>query len=253
MAGDWIKMRSDLLTHPKVVRIASALKADKLRVIGGLHATWCLFDVHSTDGVMEGYSPEVLDSHLGWDGFSEAMISVKWLENTGESLATPRFDEHNGQSAKRRATEAERKRLAREGGKMSASDADELRTREEKRREEKSKPTNSKELESASDADDAKNPTCPHQEIIAIYHEVLPQCPKVRDWTPARAAKLRARWNEEPRRQNLEYWRTFFEYVAKCDFLVGKSGGNRPFMADLSWIVKSDNFVKIREGKYAND
>ena len=31
MASDWIKMRSDLFTHPKVVRMASALKADKKR------------------------------------------------------------------------------------------------------------------------------------------------------------------------------------------------------------------------------
>ena len=50
MAGDWIKMRVDLSTSPKVVRISSALRADRLRVIGGLHAVWCLFDVHSEDG-----------------------------------------------------------------------------------------------------------------------------------------------------------------------------------------------------------
>jgi hypothetical protein len=37
MAGDWIQMRVALQTHPKVVRIASALKADRLRVVGGLH------------------------------------------------------------------------------------------------------------------------------------------------------------------------------------------------------------------------
>lgn len=105
----------------------------------------------------------------------------------------------------------------------------------------------------ASDADDAKRkPDCPHQEIIALYHEVLPMCPQIRDWTPARATQLRARWNEEPRRQNLEYWRHFFEYVAGCDFLVGKGKGERPFFADLEWIVKSGNFTKIREGKYAN-
>ena len=47
MAGDWIKMRGDLGTHPKVVRIMSALKADRLRVVGGLHAVWSLFDAHS--------------------------------------------------------------------------------------------------------------------------------------------------------------------------------------------------------------
>lgn len=37
MSGDWIKMRIDLQTHPKIVRILSATKADKFRVIGGLH------------------------------------------------------------------------------------------------------------------------------------------------------------------------------------------------------------------------
>lgn len=51
MAGDWIKMRSDLLTHPKVVRISSALKTDRLRTIGALFSAWCLFDAHSEDGM----------------------------------------------------------------------------------------------------------------------------------------------------------------------------------------------------------
>lgn len=92
---------------------------------------------------------------------------------------------------------------------------------------------------------------CPHQEIIAIYHEVLPQCPQVRDWTPTRATQLRARWNEDPKRQSLAYWRQFFEYVRSCDFLVGRAG-KEPFFADLEWITKSGNFTKIREEKYAN-
>lgn len=134
MAGDWIKMRSDLFTHPKVVRMASALKADTLRTVGGLMSVWCLFDAHSEDGFMDGYSPEVLDNHLRWDGFSAAMISVGWLAYTeGSGLSVPDFDTHNGQSAKRRAQDADRKREVR---KASASDADKKRTREEKRREE---------------------------------------------------------------------------------------------------------------------
>lgn len=94
-------------------------------------------------------------------------------------------------------------------------------------------------------------PDCPHQEIIALYHEVLPQCPQVRDWTPARATQLRARWNEDEMRQNLTYWRRFFEYVGQCDFLVGRSG-QKPFFADLEWMTKSANFTKIREQKYEN-
>lgn len=132
MAGDWIKMRVDLATSPKVVRISSALRADRLRVIGGLHAVWCLFDVHSADGRLHGYTLEALDDLIGFPGFGAAMLAVGWLDDDGESLCTPRFEEHNGQSAKRRAMETERKREAR---KVSAPDADKKRTREEKRRE----------------------------------------------------------------------------------------------------------------------
>lgn len=135
----WIKMRAGLFTHPKVVRMASALEADTLRTVGGLMSVWCLFDAHSVDGVLDGYTAEVLDDYLRWPGFSAAMEAVEWLEDGGESLSLPRFDTHNGTSAKRRAQDADRKRAAR---KASASQADKKRTREEKIREEDKNPPN---------------------------------------------------------------------------------------------------------------
>lgn len=136
MAGDWIKMRADLQTHPKVFRISSALKADKLKTIGALHAVWCLFDVHSVDGELEGYSLDIIDSQISWAGFSQAMVDVNWLVETAVSVELPEFDTHNGQPAKRRAMEADRKRKERQSGKTSAPTADKKRTREEERREE---------------------------------------------------------------------------------------------------------------------
>jgi uncharacterized protein YdaU (DUF1376 family) len=96
-------------------------------------------------------------------------------------------------------------------------------------------------------------PTCPHQSIIDLYHAELPVCPRIKDWTPARQTHLRARWNEDTERQDLDYWQRLFGYIATCDFLVGKGGGTRPFFAGLEWIVKSENFAKIREGKYQNN
>lgn len=137
MAGDWIKMRSDLFTHPKVVRMASALKADTLRTVGGLMSVWCLFDAHSVDGKLDGYNGETLDDQLRWPGFAAAMSAVRWLDVDGESLVLPEFDTHNGASAKRRAQDADRKRSVR---KESATEADKKRTREEKRREEEKNP-----------------------------------------------------------------------------------------------------------------
>lgn len=151
MSGDWIKMRCELQTHPKIVRILSAMrphdvqtKTDKFRVVGGLHAVWTVFDTHSIDGVLFGYTPETLDHVIGWEGFSQAMISVGWMLYDGaETLALPEFDEHNGKSAKRRAEDQKRKRSERNADKNpqyvqddGGQSADKKRTREEKRREE---------------------------------------------------------------------------------------------------------------------
>lgn len=144
MAGEWIKMRTGLRTHPKVVRVSSALKTDRLRVIGAMFVTWSVFDAHSSDGKLVGYTPEVLDEEVGLPGFARAMMAVSWLteeEVDGlQVLVAPEFSEHNGQSSKKRITDTERKRGARAGGasvrKVSDMKSDKSGTREEKRREE---------------------------------------------------------------------------------------------------------------------
>ncbi|CAE6713286.1 hypothetical protein R75461_01161 [Paraburkholderia nemoris] len=153
----WIKMRDELQTHPKVVRILSATKSDKFRVVGGLHAVWCIFDQHSIDGVLVGYTPETLDHIIGWKGFADAMISVGWLTHDGsETLVLPEFEEHNGQSGKRRAEDQKRKKGERKADKMnefygqeSVNDSDKSRTEsgtrggvEKEKEKDKSKPKN---------------------------------------------------------------------------------------------------------------
>lgn len=148
MAGDWIKMRVDLHTDPKVVRIACAVCAHGVRgeasksaqrcaVVGALHLVWCLFDTHSVDGQLEGYTPEVVDELVGISGFAAAMASVGWLDSTPKGLTMHNFQRHNGQGAKRRAMHADRVRETR----ACASQAHTERTESapEKRREEESR------------------------------------------------------------------------------------------------------------------
>lgn len=134
MAGDWIKMRKSLLADPRVVRISSALKADRLRTLGGLLSAWCLIDEQTEDGNLEGYTPEIFDDLVGCPGLARAMASVGWLTIENESLMAPRFEEHNGQTAKRRAQDSVRKMSARGADKCPP----EKRTKSgpEKRREE---------------------------------------------------------------------------------------------------------------------
>ena len=105
--------------------------------------------------------------------------------------------------------------------------------------------------ERVSAADSAADP-CPHQAIIALYHETLPQLAQVRTWDADRQALLRSRWRESTERQSIDWWRDFFEYVGRCPFLLGQgsSGDRDPFLADLEWLIRPKNFRKVIEGKY---
>lgn len=186
MAGDWIKMRTDLFTHPKIVRILSATKTDKFRVVGGLHAVWTVFDTHSADGVLKGYTPELLDHVIGWDGFSRAMESVGWLLFDGlETLSLPDFATHNGQSAKRRAEDQKRKKTSRQSVReVSAEVSDKMRTREEKSREEK------KEQKKTPSAAPAALPALPEWVPVEAWSGFVAMRKHERHSLTPRAAKL---------------------------------------------------------------
>lgn len=90
-------------------------------------------------------------------------------------------------------------------------------------------------------------PDCPHQAIVKIYHEVLPELPPVNEWTAQNAENLRTRWRSAPDRHDVAWWRGFFEYVRKCPFLMGEK---TDFQASLGWLVKAGNFAKVLNGQY---
>lgn len=95
-------------------------------------------------------------------------------------------------------------------------------------------------------------PDCPHAEIVALYHELLPANPRIKEWEGARQANLRARWRQDPKRQTLDYWRRFFSHVAASEFLTGRTTDRdgRPFLPGLDWLVMPKNFAKVIENRY---
>lgn len=158
MAGDWIKMRNNLWDDPRVSQICDTTSALEATVIGGLYWLWSAADEHTETGHMPGLSVGGIDRKTGVKGFGAALVSVGWIEDTEGGITIIRFDEHNGSSAKRRSTDAQRKANSRN---LSAFDADinatesgqsapDCGAREEKRREEnkehKSKATPSGDL-----------------------------------------------------------------------------------------------------------
>lgn len=92
-----------------------------------------------------------------------------------------------------------------------------------------------------------------HQAVIGLYHEILPTAPRVKAWTTTRRqaldARIRERLADGKPADQADYWRAFFETVAASDFLTGRATG---FRADLEWLLRPENFLKVIEGRYSN-
>lgn len=104
------------------------------------------------------------------------------------------------------------------------------------------------------------NDVCPQREIIALYAGTLPELPQPRVWEGVRKINLTARWRwviadlkkqdkAADRQAGLDFFRRMFGYIHESDFLMGRAG---QWSADLSWIVKAENFAKIIQGNYEN-
>ena len=42
------------------------------------------------------------------------------------------------------------------------------------------------------------------------------------------------------------------ENVKNSDFLMGRTGGSRPFQATFDWFIRPNNFPKVLDGNYQN-
>lgn len=109
----------------------------------------------------------------------------------------------------------------------------------------------------------ARIPACPYKKLVDLYHEVCPMLPTVTVLTPGRKTQLKARWTDIYREEHctseaecLENFRFIFNRVAASRFLTGRTdpGPNRsrPFVANLDWLIKAANFVKVCENRYSN-
>lgn len=108
MAGDWMKMRTNLWDDPRVGGVMDQTDASEATVIGGLYWLWAMADKHTADGWLPTMSLRQIDRKTGIAGFGQALATIGWIEVREGGLMMARFDEHNGQSAKRRVQTAHR-------------------------------------------------------------------------------------------------------------------------------------------------
>ena len=120
------------------------------------------------------------------------------------------------------------------------------------------------ELSQEPDNSSPETPPCPTQRILAIFGERVRDLaqPRRELWDGSVGAKaMRDRWKwllsaqradgqryAETTEAGLEWFGLFFETVADSDFLTGRSAGK--WRADLTWLMKKENFSKVVQGNY---
>lgn len=279
-------MRSNLWDNPRVSKLCDMTGQGEATVIGGLYWLWATADQHTEDGVLWHLSLSQLDRKTGIKGFGDAMVAAGWLQTDGENLLIPNFEDHNGTSAKKRAQTARRVAAHKAGGNAADVDVgavggDEVTQetaqgnavvtlgalpREEKRREEEGEvnlPVASPAKAGQPTAGAAAMPACPADQVVALYHEVLPELPRCRVMTDARRKALQRRWRwvlssrlaDGTRRavdagQALDWFRRFFERARGSDFLMGRSAraaGHEGWQCDLDFLLGDKGLKAVVE------
>lgn len=108
MAVFWIKMRTNLWDDPRIARICDLTDQSEAAVIGGLYWLWAMADEHTVDGLLHGLTLRAIDRKTGVKGLGEALATVGWLSEDEDGVTIINFDEHNGESAKKRCQTAKR-------------------------------------------------------------------------------------------------------------------------------------------------
>lgn len=91
----------------------------------------------------------------------------------------------------------------------------------------------------------------PVQKIVDLYHELLPELPRVEKLTKTRIGYIQQRWREDL--PDLNQWANYFKHVKRSDFLMGRTqpqNGRQVFRASLEWLTKPSNFAKVAEDRY---
>ena len=208
MAGDWIKMRAGLLSHPKVIGMVNYLErqgaffnficqddvtggelggydpdpkivtefvtrtALRYVTVSGLLSLWSSVRLNSKGGVLAGLDITDLDEMAGIPCFGLALESVGWAtyDEESQTVSLPNFTEWNEAPVKAPAkTNAERQQAFRERHKIDVTKSNDSNDRVEKSREEKS-------IEAKASCSEAASP----QSLPFAF--TFPTRGKVRQW-----------------------------------------------------------------------
>lgn len=289
MSAEWIKMRGNLWDDPRVSRICDMTGAGEAMVIGSLYWLWATADQHTETGFLAGMTLRQLDRKTGLQGLGDALVAIGWILVHDDGVQISNFEEHNGSSAKKRLMTAKRVAAHKAGnaadvvvgaignvqvtqdcaegnaGSVTKTLAErDLEEEEEEKRGCKHPVARPAEAgQPTAGAGGAALPNCPFDQVVELYHEVLPELPRCRLMTDSRRKALTRRWRwvltsrladgsrrAESAADALAWFRRFFDRARGSDFLMGRSAraaGHEGWQCDLDFLLGDKGLKTVVE------
>lgn len=262
----WIKIVTDIFDDEKVLLIETLPEPDGLIVIW--FKLLCLAGKQNNSGVFLmnnkiPYTEEMLAA-IFRRPLNTVKLALQTFENFGMIeivdgvITIPNWDKHQRLDQLEMAKEQTRQRVAKHRAKQKllASGEEEnndvtLRNvtqplhvtqcnanRIDKNRLEEDKNKN---------RIDKEKDIIPYEQIIDLYHSICVSLPKIIKLNDTRKKSIKARWNEY---KDIQVFKDLFNMIEESDFLTGRNTSG--WQANLDWIMKGNNMVKILEGNYKN-
>jgi hypothetical protein len=279
-----IRLSTSFWDHWKTVILKSELGYP---AVESLQRLWCFAAINKPDGKLTGMTIRTIEIASHWPGQTGELVSklveLCFLETVEGVFVLHDWADHNGWvvHAKERSEQGKKGAAARWAKKNnpqapdpSGKNADSNARSNADSNAPGNAPTptptptpNLKDMILTDHGDSGESPpapsakvvnidSTPYADILTLYHQTLPDLRAVRKLTPARKNAIRAAWRGEMLGPKLPAWRQFFEYIRDdCPFLSGQKPDKdgRAFHADLEWLMKPANLVKVVEGKYEEE
>lgn len=287
MSAEWIKMRGNLWSDPRVARLCDLTDAAEATVVGGLYWLWATADQHSETGFLVGLTVRQIDRKSGVPGLADALVAIGWISVDHRGVQISNFEDHNGSSAKKRLMTAKRVAAHKagnaadvvvgavggdlvtlalhQGNAASVSETLAVRDLEEEEEEgREGKPSVARPAVAVPPTDGAERlPACPVAQLVELYHEVLPELPRCRLMPEDRSKAIKRRWSwvltskkpdglkrAQTSAEGMAWFRSYFERARCSDHLMGRMArapGHEGWQCDLDFLLGDKGLKAVIE------
>lgn len=260
----WIKILTDIFEDEKMVLIDAMPERDSILLI------WikllCLAGKQNNGGVFmlnekTPYTDEMLATLLHRP-LNTTRLALSVFEQFGMieiingTITIPNWEKHQALDAYEKRKEYDRIRKAQKREQARALIAEKSAECPQTRpilsaecphieREEDKEERYIYNISTLSDADEKK--PCPYQKIRELFNSTCVSFTPITAIEGNRKKTVAARWHKN---DSFDAFAEVFRIAEASDYLKGQN--DRNWKADFDWLMRADNFAKVREHKYDN-